>query len=372
LVICFQQARFVDQIAVTPDSFSAGGDSGSLIVTQGGNEPVALLFAGGDGRTIGTPIDTVLQRFGVTVDGSTPPLSAPGAPTGLTALAGNASASLSWQAPTFDGGSAVTGYTIYRGTSPGAQAFLANVGPVTSFDDSGLTNGTTYYYKVSASNAIGEGPLSGEASATPSDLVLPVEPLPTLDDFNRPDENPLSDAGKWSNGILGSAETGLHTLSAALACTKTTTCSGWRSNLTYGPDVESWARISALPGAGNAVRLYARLQTPGSSAVDGYMLVYFQLSGTDQVVLYRITNGAVTVLVTVNQEVALGDRLLLRATGSTLEAWRHDGVAWSRLGTVSDSTYAAAGYLGVGVRGTSGRLDDFGGRTLGAQPPDLE
>ena len=40
-----------------PGPFSAPGDSGSLIVTQGGNQPVALLFAGGDGLTIGSPID---------------------------------------------------------------------------------------------------------------------------------------------------------------------------------------------------------------------------------------------------------------------------------------------------------------------------
>ena len=49
LQFCLEDARFVDQIAITPDAFSAGGDSGSLIVTQGGNQPVALLFAGGDG-----------------------------------------------------------------------------------------------------------------------------------------------------------------------------------------------------------------------------------------------------------------------------------------------------------------------------------
>lgn len=71
--LCLQSARFVDQIGITPGSFSAGGDSGSLIVTQSGNNPVALLFAGSSSRTIGNRIELVLNRFGVTVDSSGPP-----------------------------------------------------------------------------------------------------------------------------------------------------------------------------------------------------------------------------------------------------------------------------------------------------------
>ena len=130
-------------------------------------------------------------------------LSAPGAPTGLLGGHGRRKRlALSWNAPSFDGGSQITGYRIYRGTSPGGEIFLQSVDDsLTSFPDTGLTNGQTYYYKVSAENANGEGPLSNEASATPSGLVPPLEPLPTLDDFNRPNENPLSDGGRWANGV---------------------------------------------------------------------------------------------------------------------------------------------------------------------------
>jgi hypothetical protein len=65
-------ARFVNQIEISGGSFSAGGDSGSLIVVQKGGDklkPVGLLYAGGGGSTIANPIDVVLDRFGVTVDG---------------------------------------------------------------------------------------------------------------------------------------------------------------------------------------------------------------------------------------------------------------------------------------------------------------
>ncbi len=69
-------ARFVGQIIITPGGFSAGGDSGSLVVFDGkgrskadDRKPVGLLFAGNDFMTVANPIDLVLDAFGVTVDG---------------------------------------------------------------------------------------------------------------------------------------------------------------------------------------------------------------------------------------------------------------------------------------------------------------
>lgn len=62
-------AQFVGQIIVTPGAFSEGGDSGSLIVTETGNNPVGLLFAGSSSYTIANPIDAVLDYFGVSIDG---------------------------------------------------------------------------------------------------------------------------------------------------------------------------------------------------------------------------------------------------------------------------------------------------------------
>ena len=69
-------ARFVNQIIVTPGTFSAGGDSGSLIVGDGkgrnkaeDRKAIGLLFAGSPSITVANPIDAVLTRFGVTIDG---------------------------------------------------------------------------------------------------------------------------------------------------------------------------------------------------------------------------------------------------------------------------------------------------------------
>jgi hypothetical protein len=69
-------ALFENQIIISPGTFSAGGDSGSLVVIQGkgknkedDRKPVGLLFAGSTLYTIANPIDAVLSRFGVTIDG---------------------------------------------------------------------------------------------------------------------------------------------------------------------------------------------------------------------------------------------------------------------------------------------------------------
>lgn len=65
---CNDIARFGDQISITPGGFSAGGDSGSLIVTQEGNQPVGLLFAGSDTNTLANRISAVLSTLGVSID----------------------------------------------------------------------------------------------------------------------------------------------------------------------------------------------------------------------------------------------------------------------------------------------------------------
>ncbi|HEU4386512.1 MAG TPA: hypothetical protein VFV34_01860 [Blastocatellia bacterium] len=63
---------FTGQVVVTPGSFSAGGDSGSLIVTNNScHQPVALLFAGSSSSTIGNPIGSVLTQVGSALGGTT-------------------------------------------------------------------------------------------------------------------------------------------------------------------------------------------------------------------------------------------------------------------------------------------------------------
>jgi hypothetical protein len=94
----------------------------------------------------------------------TPP---PPAPTGLAATVGNGTVTLTWNAA---GGA--TSYNVKRGSvSGGPYATIA--GPTAAtYTDSGLTNGVTYYYVVSASNSAGTSANSSEIGATP--IVPPV------------------------------------------------------------------------------------------------------------------------------------------------------------------------------------------------------
>lgn len=95
-----QIARFVNQILVTPGTFSAGGDSGSLIVENGSVSPtdglpraVGLLFAGSSTSTIANPIGAVLNSLNVTMAGAAAKAGAP-APTANTKAIGRANAIL--------------------------------------------------------------------------------------------------------------------------------------------------------------------------------------------------------------------------------------------------------------------------------------
>ncbi|RLF69769.1 MAG: hypothetical protein DRN55_09305, partial [Thermoplasmata archaeon] len=103
------------------------------------------------------------------------PLSVPSAPQNLVARAGDGYVILTWKAPMDDGGSTITGYVIYRGTRLGGEAYLTTVGNETTYNDTGVTNGQTYYYRISAVNGVGEGELSLEVNATP--LGVPSAPL---------------------------------------------------------------------------------------------------------------------------------------------------------------------------------------------------
>src|SRR6185437_8724983 len=106
---------------------------------------------------------TAMNAAGVSPIASATVIPAPTAPLSLSATPGNAQVTLNWTSVP-----GVTGYYLYSGASSGNETnvVLANYSG-TSYIDTGLINGTTYYYVVTSTNANGESPNPPEASATP-------------------------------------------------------------------------------------------------------------------------------------------------------------------------------------------------------------
>jgi hypothetical protein len=79
----------------------------------------------------------------------------PTAPRGLSEVDGDARVLLTWTAPSSDGGSAITGYQVWRAPTLTGTYVLINSPAGTSYTNTGLTNGATYWYKVLAVNLSG-------------------------------------------------------------------------------------------------------------------------------------------------------------------------------------------------------------------------
>jgi hypothetical protein len=156
---------FTYQIAASqnPTSFGVSGLPAGLAVNAAG-------LISGTPTTAGTSV-VALTASNSTGTGSAtlsltinPTVSTPQPPVGLTATAGNSQASLNWVAST-----GATSYSVYRGTSAGGESAtpIATGVTATTFVDTLLTNGVTYFYAVAAVNSAGTSALSSEASATP-------------------------------------------------------------------------------------------------------------------------------------------------------------------------------------------------------------
>ncbi len=133
------------------------------------------------------------------------PTGPPSAPTGVTAGAGNERATVTWTAPS-NGGSQITKYTItpYVGTEAKTATTITGTPPATSATITGLTNGTTYTFKVAASNAIGEGPPSSASNAvTPSTAPNTIFGSATPKTIDSGDSSSVELGVKFSSEVAG-------------------------------------------------------------------------------------------------------------------------------------------------------------------------
>lgn len=116
----------------------------------------------------------------------------PGAPTSVVATAGNAKASITFSAPTSNGGGAITGYAVTSVPAGGIDGASGSTNM--SRVITGLNNGVSYTFTVTATNAAGTG-----SPSVPSNAVVPFASVLSVNDL---DVNEGSD-GVWiAHGVI--------------------------------------------------------------------------------------------------------------------------------------------------------------------------
>lgn len=150
------------EVSVTNWVRNTGVNSYSGLVPPGsGTVDVTVLFNGGQVASAGT--------FTYPSPPAPPPVYPPSAPTGVLGLAGDASAAISWSAPSSPGSFPVSSYEATA--SPGGQSCVSTA---LTCSVSGLTNGTAYTFTVRALNGAGWGPWSAaSASVVPTAAPIP-------------------------------------------------------------------------------------------------------------------------------------------------------------------------------------------------------
>jgi hypothetical protein len=180
-----------------------------------------------------------------------------------------------------------------------------------------------------------------------------------LDDFNRSNEGPPL-SSDWSP--TGHDSNGWKVVSNVAQPDTSSGSHGEYYNVsTHGADCEAYATY----GGGFAKNgLYARLVNIGAGTTDGYVIEFDSAAGN--IKIERVDDGARTLLgSSISQTITGGDKLGIKIVGSTITAYMDDGGAgWASYGSRTDSTYSAAGNLGIRNYNASNTFDDFGGGTL--------
>jgi len=316
---------------------------GSAISVPSGSTFIVRLIPWKQGSGSGSVSGTTELVGPLTIVGNSTQIPTPGAPT-ITALADdNAQVDVSFSAPTLTGTSAITSYKVYayaNGSTTAATSVSANVvsgvAP-THILVTGLTNNTSYQFKVSATNTSGEGTLSALSSA-----VFPS---------NTTTWSITNGVGSWDHGDPNAGDqnatiNGNYTSTYALNCLKLTVNSGYTlsiaNTITFTVSGASITNNGTITGAGTLLLnsgTNATAQTiSGTGAISNLTINNTQgvsiISGMQSITgVLNVTSGA----------FATGGFLTLKSTSITNSAIVGQ-VGGSITGNAIVERYIPAGY----------------------------
>jgi hypothetical protein len=284
-----------------PLSFTAG--SGSLTVQA----PAAAALA-----PPGTYMLFIVDDKGVpsvaSMIGMSRTLSAPAVPSAPSASAGDGQATVNWSAPD-DGGSTITKYTVTPYIGSGAQTPKLVTGnpPATSTTITGLTNGTAYTFKVSATNAIGTSADSAASnSVTPTQT--PVGQLAFVQQVNKRATAATVALQPTTNVTTGNrliVQTGIWSAGNASASAVTDSAGNTYTELTHfkASDNTELSVWSAPITAGGGTRPTVTVKATGSADIGAAVLEYSGLStaaGTGVLDQLKTATGTTTAAANVS------------------------------------------------------------------------
>lgn len=315
--------------AGTATSFSVTG------LTQGTAYALHIV-AGKDGYL------TSLQSVAFTTAATSEPV-APAAPT---ASPGDGQVSLSWNAPSDDGGSAVTGYRVqqssdqgvsYGDAAGGCAPITTQNATTTTCNATGLTNGTAYQFRIAAINGIGAGTYSAASlPATPAASAPPPPPPVTLP------------SGGGSGVVSGGGQTIVIADNGATGST---------INLAPSSSSGTSTNTIQLPGTGSL-----SVTSSGSSVLTVASLTTGQGSSP----VLTVTSGTVTVTATApNQPLASGNGVILVTANQSGASATLSGTTGTppRVNTAGNTTITV---LGTPDQVAGAQLELAGGGSGGA------
>ncbi len=333
--------EYSDDSGTTWNTFDDGLSTTTTAIVTGLTNDVSYSFRVSAVNSVGTGTASVIATG--------TPITVPDAPTGLTTISNNTFVTLSWTAPTDDGGSSITDYIVeYSIDGTNWTTFDDGTSTATTATVTNLINGQQYNFRVSAVNSVGTGDTSTPATTTPAttsdaptDLIaVPEDTFVTLSSWTAPTDDGGSsitdyiveysiDGTNWTTFDDGT--------STATTATVTNLINGQQYNF----------RVSAVNSVGTGTPSDTATVTPATLSSAPFGLLTAVLSGTAIDLSWTAptdTGGAVITGYKIERQTGSNAFVTITAnTGSTSTAYGDSGLSPGITYTYRVSTVTAAG-----------------------------